>query len=60
MIGCINKVEHQFLPQILFITKTSCSDAIKGWFFDEKPTNGGHYLIIKDPRYRNVEQIPVA
>jgi hypothetical protein len=27
---------------------------MKGWFDDERSWNGGHYMIIKDPRYRNV------
>jgi uncharacterized protein YkwD len=40
--------------QILFVTKSSCSDAIKGWFHDEKPVNGGHYQIIKNPNLSKV------
>ncbi len=40
--------------QILFITKTSCSAGIKGWFYDEKPYGGGHYRIIKNERYKRV------
>jgi hypothetical protein len=40
--------------QILFITKTSCSAGIKGWFHDEKSYRGGHYLIIKNHKYKKV------
>jgi hypothetical protein len=40
--------------QILFITKTSCSSGIKGWFHDEKPYRGGHYMIIKNHKYSRV------
>jgi hypothetical protein len=40
--------------QILFITKTSCSDAIWGWFDRERSYNGGHYMIIKDKKYSKV------
>jgi hypothetical protein len=45
---------HVHGSQILFITKTSCSASIKGWFHDEKPVNGGHYQIIRNPNLSRV------